>query len=66
MPRSARKSKTVSPWLIEEGGKSEEFKIVSEDSEAKPQTGVAKARKLVLQDEVDAYGRHRVFGCPGR
>ncbi|WP_209011957.1 ABC transporter substrate-binding protein [Roseibium aggregatum] len=39
---------------LEEGGKSEDFKLVTEDSEAKPQVGVAKARKLVLQDEVDA------------
>ena len=39
---------------LEEAGKTEEFKLVTEDSEAKPQVGVAKARKLVLQDEVDA------------
>jgi branched-chain amino acid transport system substrate-binding protein len=38
---------------IEESGMKGDFVIVTEDSEAKPPVGVAKARKLVLQDEVD-------------
>jgi branched-chain amino acid transport system substrate-binding protein len=29
------------------------FPIVTEDTEAKPPVGLAKARKLVLQDKVD-------------
>ncbi len=39
---------------LEDAGMSGDFVLVSEDSEAKPPVGVAKARKLVLQDEVDA------------
>ena len=39
---------------LEDAGMAGDFTLVSEDSEAKPPVGVAKARKLVLQDEVDA------------
>ena len=35
---------------IEEAGRTDEFSIVTEDTEAKPPVGLAKARKLVLQD----------------
>ena len=38
---------------LEEAGRTAEFPIVREDTEAKPPVGLAKARKLVLQDEVD-------------
>lgn len=38
---------------IEEAGRTDEFSIVIEDTEAKPPVGLAKARKLVLQDKVD-------------
>ncbi|MGA1020558.1 MAG: ABC transporter substrate-binding protein, partial [Candidatus Puniceispirillales bacterium] len=38
---------------IEEAGRTEEFTIVIEDTEMKPPVGLAKARKLVYQDEVD-------------
>lgn len=38
---------------IEEAGRTDEFTIVVEDTEAKPPVGLAKARKLVLQDKVD-------------
>ena len=38
---------------IEEAGRTDEFSIVTEDTEAKPPVGLAKARKLVLQDKVD-------------
>ncbi|MEQ8895593.1 MAG: ABC transporter substrate-binding protein [Roseovarius sp.] len=38
---------------LEEAGRSGEFELVREDTEAKPPVGLAKARKLVLEDEVD-------------
>ena len=38
---------------LEEAGRSSEFTIVTEDTEVKPPVGLAKARKLVLEDEVD-------------
>jgi branched-chain amino acid transport system substrate-binding protein len=38
---------------LEEAGMAGDFTIVREDTEVKPPVGVAKARKLVLQDEVD-------------
>ena len=38
---------------IEESGMADKFTIVREDTEVKPPVGLAKARKLVLQDEVD-------------
>jgi len=38
---------------LEEAGRSGDFAIVIEDTEVKPPVGLAKARKLVLQDNVD-------------
>lgn len=38
---------------LEEAGMAGDFSIVREDTEVKPPVGVAKARKLVLQDNVD-------------
>ncbi len=38
---------------LEEAGRSGEFTIIGEDTEIKPPVGLAKARKLVLEDEVD-------------
>ncbi len=38
---------------LEEAGMTDEFAIVREDTEVKPPVGLAKARKLVLEDEVD-------------
>jgi len=38
---------------LEQAGRSGEFTLVREDTEAKPQVGLAKARKLALEDEVD-------------
>ena len=38
---------------LEDAGMRGDFVLVSEDTEAKPPVGVAKARKLVLEDEVD-------------
>lgn len=38
---------------LEEAGRSGDIKIVKEDTEAKPPVGLAKARKLVLEDNVD-------------
>lgn len=38
---------------LEEAGMAGDFEIVREDTEATPPVGVAKVRKLVLQDEVD-------------
>ncbi len=38
---------------LEEAGRAGEFTIVSEDTEVKPPVGLANARKLVLEDEVD-------------
>ena len=38
---------------LEEAGRTGEFELVKEDTEAKPPVGLAKARKLVLEDEVD-------------
>lgn len=38
---------------LEQAGRTDEFKLVGEDTEAKPPVGLAKARKLVLEDEVD-------------
>jgi len=40
-------------YALEEAGRTSEFKLVTEDTEAKPAVGLTKARKLVLQDEVD-------------
>lgn len=40
-------------FALEEAGRAAEFEIVREDTEVKPPVGLAKARKLVLQDEVD-------------
>jgi len=40
-------------FALEEAGVSGDFAIVREDTEVKPPVGLAKARKLVLQDEVD-------------
>ncbi|MDH3264062.1 MAG: ABC transporter substrate-binding protein, partial [Paracoccaceae bacterium] len=40
-------------FALEEAGRAGEFTIVREDTEAKPPVGLAKARKLVLEDEVD-------------
>jgi len=38
---------------LEEAGRTGDFTIVAEDTEVKPPVGLAKARKLVLQDNVD-------------
>lgn len=38
---------------VEEAGRAEEFAIVREDTEVRPPVGLAQARKLVLEDEVD-------------
>ncbi len=38
---------------LEEAGLADQFTIIREDTEVKPPVGVAKIRKLVLQDEVD-------------
>lgn len=38
---------------IEEAGREDEFTVIVEDTEMKPPVGLAKARKLVYQDEVD-------------
>jgi len=38
---------------LEQSGMADQFKIVREDTEVKPPVGLAKARKLVLQDQVD-------------
>ena len=38
---------------LEQQGQGLEFEIVREDTEVQPPVGLAKARKLVLQDEVD-------------
>lgn len=38
---------------LEEAGMTDRFNIIREDTEAAPPVGVAKARKLVLEDEVD-------------
>jgi len=38
---------------LEEAGRTGDFAIVAEDTEVKPPVGLAKARKLVLQDNVD-------------
>lgn len=38
---------------LEEAGRTGEFTVVGEDTEVKPPVGLAKARKLVLEDEVD-------------
>jgi len=40
-------------FALEEAGRVDEFTIVREDTEVKPPVGLAKARKLVLQDKVD-------------
>lgn len=40
-------------FALEEAGVAADYAIVREDTEVKPPVGVAKARKLVLQDEVD-------------
>ncbi len=40
-------------FALEEAGRAGDFTIVSEDTEVKPPVGLAKARKLVLEDEVD-------------
>lgn len=38
---------------LEEAGMADEVEIVREDTEVKPPVGLAKAKKLVLQDDVD-------------
>jgi branched-chain amino acid transport system substrate-binding protein len=38
---------------LEESGMADKFSIAREDTEGKPPVGLAKARKLVLEDEVD-------------
>lgn len=38
---------------VEQADRTGEFKIFNEDTEIKPQVGLAKARKLVLENEVD-------------
>ena len=38
---------------LDEAGRSDEFTLITEDTEIKPAIGLAKARKLVYQDEVD-------------
>lgn len=38
---------------LEESGMADKFSIAREDTEVKPPVGLAKARKLVLEDEVD-------------
>ena len=38
---------------IDQAGRTGEFVIVNEDTEIKPPVGLAKARKLVLEDDVD-------------
>ncbi|CAN5756880.1 ABC transporter substrate-binding protein [soil metagenome] len=38
---------------LEEAGMTDRFNIIREDTEAAPPVGVAKTRKLVLEDEVD-------------
>lgn len=38
---------------LEEAGMTDRFNVIREDTETTPQVGVAAARKLVLQDEVD-------------
>jgi branched-chain amino acid transport system substrate-binding protein len=38
---------------LEDAGRSGEFTLVTEDTEVKPPVGLANARKLVLEDEVD-------------
>jgi len=38
---------------LEESGMADKFTIIREDTEVKPPVGLAKARKLVLQDQVD-------------
>ena len=40
-------------FAIEQAGRSGDFTIIQEDTEVKPPVGLAKARKLVLEDEVD-------------
>lgn len=40
-------------FALEEAGRIDDIRIVREDTEVKPPVGLAKARKLVLQDEVD-------------
>lgn len=38
---------------LDEAGMTDRFEIIREDTEAAPQVGVTKTRKLVLEDEVD-------------
>jgi branched-chain amino acid transport system substrate-binding protein len=40
-------------FALEEAGRTADFTIVQEDTEVKPPVGLAMARKLVLEDEVD-------------
>jgi branched-chain amino acid transport system substrate-binding protein len=40
-------------FAIDEAGRSGDFTVLREDTEAKPPVGLAKARKLVLEDNVD-------------
>lgn len=40
-------------FALEQAGRADQFTIVREDSEAKPPVGLAMARKLVMQDQVD-------------
>src|SRR5262249_49201693 len=39
---------------LEEAGMANDISVVREDTEAKPPVGLAKARKVVLEDQVDA------------
>ncbi|MEP4191348.1 MAG: penicillin-binding protein activator, partial [Sneathiella sp.] len=38
---------------LEESGMADKFNVIKEDTEVKPPVGLAKARKLVLQDKAD-------------
>jgi len=49
-------------FALEEAGKAGDFAILREDDESKPPVGVAKIRKLVLDNNVDDAGRHRIVG----
>jgi len=40
-------------FAFEQAGRADEFTIIQEDTEVKPPVGLAMARKLVLEDEVD-------------
>ena len=54
MPRSERRSRRASGSAIKQNNDTgHTIEIVREDSEAKPPVGLAKARKLVLEDNVN-------------